>query len=589
MQRALALPNAPWRRLFATLGLFSLLAIAFPITALAQSSIELSQDLCTREPVGGSTVTSASRAGRCADPEGRANQWVWLDLRDLRRLDALDGGWHLLLPHRHLSAIAVVFTYHDGEVRTIRRTYGPLAIDWLADGHPAFVSPRPGRDLTALSIAFKTQNNAFRFRQVLAVSAQSYLRRFTFFKITVGLYLGAVGSAFIYNLFIDAGLRQRFQRVYLVWGGLALANGLLTSGVLAEIWPTLAGPAGLIANRIVAAALFASATFFLLTLIEPGKLPRSVMRMAGVIAVAMAATGPLAILDAWLPTGPVNQLSTGLIVLNLAVVIIVAGFAIWARSRAIWFFLAGWAPVMCFALFLIANNFGIVHHSELRDLGGMLAVTIESIVLSLGIADRFRLIKFDRDRLERAQQIAEIDRAALQRVADTDLLTGLCNRHIFDATLSAATTGEISSLTLILIDIDRFKSINDDFGHEIGDALLVKVAHRLRACVRATDIVARLGGDEFALLVRDGDFSDLERIKDALGTLHDEPIANAERVVSISAGMAQFPHDDDDPSRLYRNADLALYEAKRLGRACICHYVPALRIRDERRHLVKDD
>jgi diguanylate cyclase (GGDEF)-like protein len=181
--------------------------------------------------------------------------------------------------------------------------------------------------------------------------------------------------------------------------------------------------------------------------------------------------------------------------------------------------------------------------------------------------------------LERAQQIAEADRVALQYVANTDQLTGLNNRRAFDATLAAAKRGEITRLALILIDIDHFKAVNDRLGHEAGDELLRQVAQQLRGSVRANDIVARLGGDEFAILLKDGDAKHADQImKELLAA--QRHVANE---VTFSIGAALLPDDDADPAQLYRNADLALYEAKREGRARSQRYSQVLHSRDRTR------
>jgi len=160
---------------------------------------------------------------------------------------------------------------------------------------------------------------------------------------------------------------------------------------------------------------------------------------------------------------------------------------------------------------------------------------------------------------------------ALQEMARRDSLTGLPNRRHFDERLAEslrrfARTGP--AVTLMFIDLDGFKKINDELGHEAGDILLIEVARRLGACVRGTDLVFRLGGDEFTVLLEEaGDAEALQalckRIVDALSQAH--LLGGHEAVATPSIGVAcALPGESADA--LCRRADQAMYEAKRGGK-----------------------
>lgn len=437
--------------------------------------------------------------------------------------------------------------------------------------------------MATLVIGYKSNKANSALRYAKALPAPLFDRHAANFHLVIGLFLGTVGSALIYNLFIGAGLRHSFQRIYIVWSILALLNGLLAAGALNALWPALAGPAGILANKLVLAALFASGTLFLVALIEEKLLPPAVVRLAVVTAFAIGATGPLAALEPWLPFGIVGALTTVLTACNIAVIMAVAAVAARRGSRAVWFYLAGWSPILIFGLVLVGYEAGALPHSQIMDIGGLLAISFESVVLSLAIADRFRRLQHERDELERAQHVAAVDRAALQKVADTDQLTGLSNRRAFDEAFEAAKRGEIDRLALILIDVDYFKGINDRLGHEAGDDLLAAVAQHLQASVRANDVVARLGGDEFAILLKGAQAQHVDQIIKELLAVQRHAAPSAVGEVTFSVGAALFPEDGDDPAQLYKNADLALYEAKRLGRARSQRYSPVLRSRDQHR------
>ncbi|HUJ27892.1 MAG TPA: EAL domain-containing protein, partial [Myxococcales bacterium] len=164
-----------------------------------------------------------------------------------------------------------------------------------------------------------------------------------------------------------------------------------------------------------------------------------------------------------------------------------------------------------------------------------------------------------------------------------DALTALPNRSLFTDRLSQAMAfsrrREGYRFAVLLLDVDRFKTINESLGHLAGDLLLVEVANRLLACVRPGDTVARLGGDEFAILLED--FSDPEepihaadRIQQALGAAHDlggtEVFATAS--IGVAAGGPEYAH----PEELLRDADTAMYRAKDMGRARHAFFQPAM-------------
>jgi len=158
------------------------------------------------------------------------------------------------------------------------------------------------------------------------------------------------------------------------------------------------------------------------------------------------------------------------------------------------------------------------------------------------------------------------------RQANFDALTGLANRNLLHDRLErtlAHSRRNGKKAGLIFLDLDGFKWINDTLGHDFGDQMLVEVARRLQKCVREQDTVARLGGDEFTLVV--GDLEDagaLQTISDKVLKALREPfaVAGADRHISGSLGITVFPDDGEDVQTLLRNADIAMYQSKQLGK-----------------------
>ncbi|QBE67473.1 EAL domain-containing protein [Pseudoduganella lutea] len=157
--------------------------------------------------------------------------------------------------------------------------------------------------------------------------------------------------------------------------------------------------------------------------------------------------------------------------------------------------------------------------------------------------------------------------------ANFDALTGLPNRNMFQERLRhemKKARRERGFLALLFIDLDQFKQINDRFGHQQGDALLVQAAARLGACMRATDTLARIGGDEFvAILPGLGHVQDAERVAQDIIAVLNRPfeLAGGEQGhISGSIGIALYPSDAADAEELLRHADQAMYAAKNGGR-----------------------
>jgi len=174
-----------------------------------------------------------------------------------------------------------------------------------------------------------------------------------------------------------------------------------------------------------------------------------------------------------------------------------------------------------------------------------------------------------------------------------DAITGLPNRTFLqdrlEACLNTPRSGQ-GEVGLLLLDLDRFKEINDTFGHHYGDVLLREVAHRLRGAVHDQNLIARLGGDEFAVLLVDTNAQTAQMVGTALCDLLELPfmIDGHAFVVSGSIGVALAPVDGTDAATLLRHADVAMYTAKRGGAGFVRYHASDDRNNPERLALVAD-
>ncbi|RCW28704.1 diguanylate cyclase/phosphodiesterase [Ciceribacter lividus] len=183
----------------------------------------------------------------------------------------------------------------------------------------------------------------------------------------------------------------------------------------------------------------------------------------------------------------------------------------------------------------------------------------------------------------------------LEVLANCDPVTGLANRTHFNGRLGGDVARAVAvdePVALLLLDLDRFKSINDSFGHSAGDAVLLEVGKRLRRVVGDDGLVARLGGDEFGIILTGSNarrraLSYAQQLQDA--SQEPVPVGGTSSVIGLSIGLACFPAQASSAEELMAFADMALYEAKDHGRRRIREFDPALKARIERQHAVEQD
>jgi diguanylate cyclase (GGDEF)-like protein len=202
-------------------------------------------------------------------------------------------------------------------------------------------------------------------------------------------------------------------------------------------------------------------------------------------------------------------------------------------------------------------------------------------------------VSLEYDRLERLVSRLRELQGRLEHQAFHDPLTGLANRALFLDRLREVLGSGRSDYTLLFLDLDDFKAINDNLGHAIGDELLEAVAGRLRGTLKAGDLAARLGGDEFAVLLHDvNDQDDVSRVADRVIELLARPfsVAGHEIAAHASLGIVEgWSADAGDPEELLRNADVAMYTAKNAGKQRHEVYEPAMRAAALRRHRIRED
>lgn len=379
--------------------------------------------------------------------------------------------------------------------------------------------------------------------------------------LKASLFAGFIGLALgllVYNLAIWWAQRHRFQLYYCGMVGALLAYAVVSSGAEFLLWPDLGNNNRLRLDYVLISLTAICALQFFRHFFGPAVFGRRFGEATRAVILAILVTmSALVVLAPW--QGPslyrLWMVSLGAMLLTIPLTC----WAAWrARSRHLGLFLLSWAAPLLISLARIASSVGLVAYNFWLDNGNLIALTAESLISTLMIVARLRDLGEERDAARAAEQSA-------LRLAASDPLTGLLNRRaLFDRV-----TSRKAGYRLMLIDIDRFKTINDRMGHDVGDEVLCVLAEVLQQNSPPESLAARIGGEEFALLVP------LDRQNECppealLEAVRAKPMPFG-LLVTASLGYADaMVASEEDWKRLYRLADAALYRAKADGRDRAC-------------------
>lgn len=347
---------------------------------------------------------------------------------------------------------------------------------------------------------------------------------------------------------IDAN--ERFFRV--TFQSLMAASALATG--FAAVMHNLQPDAGMM-NRILPAGLcvayVALSVYFWR---NPEKMMTVVWASFATGLIGIATPAWVFSIMAWPPgTPPLTEtlppITSVLLPFLLAMILFAPPRQLFPAAILAWALIAG--PIMAW---LIAHP-----DAALSPRGLDMIMTLGPVMLMVVL-----FIPFHRGMERRMDELRD-ERARAQALAERDALTGLYNRRAGETFLSNMLSGPDDADALILFDIDHFKSINDNFGHPVGDAVLKEVAARCATLLRKNDIFARWGGEEFLVLIRGSGEAGIVRVADDLRQVIGEAPIGPVSKVTASFGVARFRRGDSMETWVKR-ADEALYEAKRAGR-----------------------
>ena len=276
--------------------------------------------------------------------------------------------------------------------------------------------------------------------------------------------------------------------------------------------------------------------------------------------------------------------STGLVLVN-NILILITSIRCWLNvNRYARFFVAAWSVYGAGVALLVLSRYGLIPDSFVTHNSAVLGLVVEVIMLSLALSDKYRVLTTALEsyaqeletKVKLRTQELEVSNQRLKDQSLADALTGLPNRRHFDQQLELEWNQlqrEAKPLSILVCDIDEFKSINDHYGHQYGDQCLQTIAQRIiQAVHRPRDVPARIGGDEFIVILPDTDIEGAELLgRNICHTVERTAIPQAPdalyEVVTMSIGAATLiPDTNKDIKELFSLADRNLYQAKEKGR-----------------------
>ena len=487
------------------------------------------------EVADGAASFADIRAGRIAfvpfsqyKPHGSpASMWVRFTLSSAESHDRRR--WLLAVPREFESAEL----YRAGVIQPRADVYVPAfrLVDSDFQGAPLYLHVRYYADVPLL---------------VRVIDEHDFFTWSEPYRLVEGAFIGVLAAVALFNMFVFGIMRDRSAVLYVLYILTMIANELVTTGIGDEyLWPGVALSArfGGYATNIAAFATFLIfARSFLRTREEAPRWDRALIAaFAGYVVIQIA--------EIALPGGTALIPAVLFVQFGAMLVTALAGvFRLRSGYEPARFFVVAFVPSMIGVLAnLFYDAFVPPGNWFLAANGVEIGTMLQAAILSFSIVDRMRI---------------------LEREALVDPLTSLPNRMHFTQELTDAIERagrEERAVGVLFVDLDRFKRINDEYGHRFGDEVLRTVGKRLCARVRKNDIVARLGGDEFAVILENaGSVQLVERVAEQVATLLDDPVVidGTQMPIGISVGRALYPDDGKTMDDLLHAADLRMYQMK---------------------------
>jgi diguanylate cyclase (GGDEF)-like protein len=547
------------------LGLgFAVLVLAMWAAPAAAGTLDVDRDLCHAQTgvAGRDSSLPTLRFSCSGSPADYQQGSLWLRA-PLEGPGARRGDVTLMVHQSRFDRLAVAFSYADGTTRWQQVRAGDYGSHWRTGGQILFEAPDGGAALTAVTMRFDRLSGHQFIHARLIPKAEAAMQS-AGMAAAIGAALTLLLISCIYSLSLAFAVRRQYLAWQAAWSGTMLLWGALWSQIHLALVPGLAGTVTTQICTFLSCLAIALATVSAATAVDRGRVPKWLRAGTLILGVGVGLAGiPLALIRGS-SLGLLGD-ALGLVVLaDLAAVTVYLGWA-WRRgSVEARDFLAAWGLPMAVL--------AAIHVVDVEDgfWGGgskllvLVAATWQALWLAAAATRRLGHLRIERDHARSAA-------AQAQQLARRDPLTGLPNRRGFVESvtplLERARADNLPA-ALLLVDIDRFKSINDIYGHDAGDVVLCRIAQRIERWEGPMCTVARLGGEEFGLLTIGMEGIILGRFAESIRrgiAACDHSATVGERLVTASVGVAEV-RPACDFQQLYRLADEALYDAKRGGR-----------------------
>lgn len=498
-------------------------------------------------------------------PTGYAHADLWLRVPSF----GSDRGAALLVGSTRFDKLTAIFRFADGsgEVQSVRQ--GAFGRRWRLGNQIEFQPDDRTRAPSAvwLKVEGLQSWNLLRFR---LVPAGLVSRQFDLAAALIGAALALLAVTALYNLALAVAVRRRFFLWHALWATTMVGWGLIWSQGALFVVPQIAGRTASHLSTVAACSAILFAAFCATDALR-ASLPRRVRQAILGAAIGVVLCGTAAVV----PNVDLGPIAVGLTILTLSVLLAVATGLVagWrrgdrdARDLAI-----AWAVPMMMLGATQVVDFDTRFFGGGAQIAVLFASAFQALCLSALTTRRLGILRRERD-------AAVASETVFAELAERDALTGLLNRRGFVRRCEKAYgTLHEQPFGLLLIDVDRFKRINDRYGHEVGDAVLVGLSQRLHALERAHGCLAgRLGGEEFLIgiggLPRPALDAFAEKVRIALACTADDPDPCPPGVtvsIGVACGTGSGPF-----VALYGRADRALYDAKANGRDRVVFWAEA--------------
>ena len=520
---------------------------------------------------------------------GFADGVYWFEL-DLHNVDHPDTHWLYVIEYALLDALELRITHASGRIQHFtsgdRQPFSSRSVD-----HRHFNFAFEANHGSSLKTLLRVQTESSVQVPIAIYSDHAFLNANQTSQLALGVYYGILIGLLLYNLLLFLSVRDRSYPYYIGYVALfGLGQACINGFSYQVLWPTWP----IWDDAVLLLAIGGSLVCMLLFTNSFLEIPTRLPKLARVFKVAIVTLAGVTLLSPFMTYRHAILLETSSVFV-IAALVITAGFQVWRQGyRPAYYFLLAWSFLLAGIVVYASVSFGLLPKSVLTEYGIQVGSSIEMILLSLGLAYRFKLLREHNEQLQREvaerlearveERTGELNRAMgelrsanrrLHEFSLRDGLTGVHNRRYLDETLAHAISQareRKAPIALVMLDIDHFKRINDTYGHLAGDDCLRAVADVLRRQVReGDDFVARYGGEEFVVLLPGANREDATRraeiLRSEVSALridgHGAPIS-----LTISLGLAALDGRDirSGPDNLIRAADAALYRAKREGR-----------------------